>query len=213
MARAFEFEITDSGLWPSGQEIKTSKNRAALIVDIGGKITVLTIVESGFIRFSATVSVAGDNFTQAISRKLNIPLVKAEELKINCGLDPNKEKGSIMLILQGVLQEIMNEIKKSISFYEEKSGQKITKILLCGGSSFLPELPVYIEANLGVATKVPDPWEGIDVENLFKIKKIRDIIETRLHPVFFANVIGLAKRGLEKNPEKIGINLMPSGKN
>lgn len=109
-----------------------------------------------------------------------------------------------MLILQSVLQDILEEIRKSISFYEKKSKRKIKKVLLCGGSSLLPKLSSYFASNLGIDTQVPDPWEGINVEKSFKKRKP--------HPVFFANVIGLAKRGLEKDPEKAGINLIPPEK-
>ena len=37
----------------------------------------------------------------------------------------------------------------------------------------------------------------------------KQYIEERLHPVFFSNVIGLALRGLEIDPERGGINLIP----
>jgi len=126
---------------------------------------------------------------------LKISLEKAEKLKRSYGLDPQKEGGRIMLVLQNVLQGILNEIRKTISFYEQKNKRKISKILLCGGSSFLPKLTSYIA-----------------VEKLFTRKEFRKIIETEFHPVFFANVIGLAKRGLEKNPKTSGINLLSKGR-
>lgn len=195
LARAFENEIMKDG--------------GILIVDIGARTTVLTIFDQDSIRLSAIVPIAGNHFTQVISEELSISLEKAEKLKRSCGLDSEKGEGRVMLILQSVLQDILNEIKKSISFYEQKSKRKIKKILLCGGSSCVPELSSYLASNCGIETEVPDPWEGIDVEELFKKKELRKIIKTKLHPVFFANVIGLAKRGLEKDPETAGINLIP----
>lgn len=197
LARAFDREMSEKG--------------GILIADIGARTTNLTIVDKTSIKLSAIVPIAGNHFTQAISEKLNIPFEEAEEIKKHCGLDPEKREGKIMLILQGILRDILDDIKKAINFYEERGGRKIKKILLCGGSSFLPKLDSYIASNLGIETKIPDPWEGIDVEILFKKPEFRKIIETKLHPVYFANVIGLAKRGLEKNPEKTGINLLPKG--
>lgn len=187
---------------------KIEKNRGTLIVDIGAGSTILTIFDKGSVRFSATVPVAGDNLTQALSEKLEISFIKAEELKKRCGFDPEKEEGRILFVLQQAIQPILNEIKKSINFYEKREGKKVKKILLCGGSSFMPKISSYIFSNLNIETLVPDPWEGINVDILFKKKELREIIETRLHPVFFANVIGLAKRGLEKSPETSGINLI-----
>lgn len=194
---------------------KIEKETAILIADIGARNTILTIFDEGSVRLSATVPIAGVHLTQALSEKLNTSLAEAEDFKINCGFDPEKEGGKVLLVLQRAIQPILNEIKKSISFYEQKKGRKVKKILLCGGSSFMPELPSYISSNLEIETLVPDPWEGIegiDIGILFKKKGLKEIIETRLQPVFFANVIGLAKRGMERKPETAGINLIPKEK-
>ena len=188
---------------------KIDKDGGTLIADIGAKNTIFTIFDKGSVRFSATVSVAGDNLTQTLSEKLKISSASAEEMKRNCGFDPEREEGKALLVLQKAFQPILSEMKKSINFYEKEKQRKVNKILLCGGSSFIPKLPSYIFSNLNIETLVPDPWEGINVDILFKKKELRKIIETRLHPVFFANVIGLAKRGLEKAPETSGINLLP----
>jgi len=114
LARAFEGE--------------TVKDEGVLIADIGARTTKLTIYDADAIRLSATVPIAGNHFSQAISEKLKISFKKAEELKKDYGLDPQKRGGKVMLILQGMLQEILNEIKTSISFYEEQSGRTIKKI-------------------------------------------------------------------------------------
>ena len=196
------------------------KEGGMLLADIGARTTTLTVfdpvrnkisngVDKGSIKLSAIVPIAGNHFTKAVSEKLNISLEKAEELKRKNGLDPEKEEGRTMLVLQAVLQDILDEIQKTISFYGEKYKRKIKKILLCGGSSLTPKLSSYFAFNLGISAKIPDPWEGINVEELFKRKELEEVIKTKLHPIFFANVIGLAKRGLEKDPETAGINLIP----
>jgi cell division ATPase FtsA len=185
------------------------KDGGVLIVDIGARTTILTIYDEGSIRLSTIVPIAGNYFTKAISESLDISLDKAEEFKKTYGFYPKKKQGKVMFILQRAVQEVLNEIKKSIRFYEEKKGRKIKKILLCGGSSFMPKLSSYIASNFSIETLISDPWKGINVEKLLKRKKLRKIIETKLHPVFFANVIGMAKRALEKDPETAGINLIP----
>lgn len=196
LARAFQTEMIKEG--------------GVLIVDMGARTTVLTVFDEGSIRLSAVVSIAGNHCTKAISEGLNISWGKAEELKRSYGLDPREMEGEMTYILQGIIEEILNEIKKSIDFYQEKSDRQIRKILLCGGSSFMPELTSYLAYKLDIETLVPDPWQGINVEKLFKKRELRSIITTELHPVFFANVIGLAKRGLKGDPEIAGINLIPA---
>jgi len=185
------------------------KDGAVLIVDIGARTTTLTVYDKNSIRLSSVIPIAGNYFTQVIAEKLNISTEKAEELKRKHGLDPEEKGGEIMLILQKTLQKILEEIKKAISFYENKSERKVKKILLSGGSSFLPKLSSYFSSNLDLVSEVCDPWKGINVEESFEYKDIRKTIETGLRPIFFANVIGLAKRGLSNDPEKSGINLIP----
>lgn len=212
--------LKDAGLKPLILDVESAsltrafkneeiRDGGMLIADIGARTTILTIFDEGLVRLSAIVPSAGDHWTRAISEKLDVSLEEAEKFKKTYGLDPEKKEGEIMLILQSLLQNILEEIRKLIRFYEAKSGRTIKKILLCGGSSFIPNLPSYFASNLGIETSVPDPWKGINVEKLFKKKQLRKIITTRLHPIFFANVIGLAKRGLEKDFETTGINLIP----
>ena len=192
------------------------KDGGVLIVDMGARTTNLTIVDEEFIRLSAIISIAGNHFTQAIAEKLNVSLEKAEELKKSYGIDSEKMEGKIMFILQKLLQEIFDRTRKFISFYEEKSGRKIKKILLCGGSGLMPLLSSDFASNLGIEVKLADPLFGIKNKELLTKKKSRvtsgAISSEGVHPLLFANVIGLAKRGLEKNPETAGINLIPEEK-
>ena len=190
-----------------GKEIINEE--AVLIIDIGARNTVLTIADKDSIKLSVLIPLAGNHFTETIKDNLKVSFEKAEELKKECGLDPQKEEGKVMLVLQKVFQDILTEIRKAISFYKEKNGREIKKILLCGGSAFLPKMDSYIASNLNFTVKIPDPWTGINVESLFRKKEFQKIIKTKFHPVFFANVIGLAERGLEKDPGREGINLIP----
>ncbi|MFH1462506.1 MAG: type IV pilus assembly protein PilM [bacterium] len=184
LSRAFEKEITKEG--------------DVLIVDIGARTTVLTVFDDNSIRFSAIIPVAGNDFTQAISEKLKVSPEEAEGLKRKYRLDSKKKEGKVLLVLQNVLRKILAEVKDDKSFYEEKSGRKIKKVLLCGGSSLLPELVSYFSSNLpDLKVELADPFKGILLDR--KMKK----------SVLFSNVIGLAKRASLKNPEKAGINLMP----
>lgn len=200
------------------------KEGSALLIDIGARTTILTVVDKGKIQQSAIVSVAGEHFTEAIAEKMEISEEKAEKLKITCGIDPEKKGGRIMFILQNLIQEILDKAEDVINFYKKKTGKEVKKIILCGGSSFMPHLPLDFESNLNIKTEFADPWKGIQIKKRFKetkkpilsepdkSSKIKDVIEQRLHPGLFTNVIGLAKRGLEDDPEMSGINLIPKEK-
>lgn len=161
------------------------KAKNCLVADIGVRTTNLSIFDKkGQIKISVSIARAGDQFTKAISKKLNVSLSQAEKLKIDCGLDKTKKQGRIMLVLQKELQPIIKETKKIINLY----GKSIDEILLNGGSSQMPEIADYFSSNLSLET-------NIAISPIAKQLKGKS--------VFFNTVIGLALR-----KPKIGINLL-----
>ena len=175
-----------------------------LIMDIGARTTVLTLFDKETIRISSIVPIAGNHFSKEIAKKLSVSLEEAEELKKNCGLDGEKEGGRVMFILQEALNDILNEAKGIIRFYEQKEKRVVKKVVLCGGSSLIPKIVSYFSSNLGIETKLGDP--SLIYPGLNKIKAK----PAKLHPVLFSNVVGLALRALEEDLESSGINLIPA---
>lgn len=202
--------MKDIGLTPLAFDMEsTSFARAvgmagetgSMIIDIGARTTIISVFDQNGIRFTTNIGVAGNAFTEAIAKKLKKKWEEAEELKKTCGLTPKDgpcKGGQIFLIVQAALQPILGEIKSTLKFYEEKSGRKIQKIILCGGSSLLPYLPDYLKENLGLEVEVGKPYL---VARGMKIPK------AEITPLLL-NVFGLALRGTVRAPERAGINLM-----
>jgi len=172
----------------------------ALVVDIGARTTIISIFDRNGIRFTTNIGIAGNLFTETIAKKLKIKWQEAEKLKIKCGLSPDGklcEGGQIFLILQSAMQPILQEIRKVIKFYEEKSGRKIKKIILCGGSAMMPNIANYFEENLGLKVSVGRPEAAKNLE----------VPKEKITPLFL-NVFGLALCGISEKPESVGINLI-----
>lgn len=197
-------------------------NGGMMILDIGARSTILTIFDQNAIRVSSIIKIAGNHFAKTISQKLNISFKEAEKLKRTHGLDEKRGEGRIMFILQNILNDILDKTKNLINFYQGKTNRKIKKVLLVGGSSLIPKLISYFATNLNIETKLGDlstlyPGLKKKIQQKLFIRDIIDpkditkeqYIEERLHSVFFSNVIGLALRGLEIDPERDGINLIP----
>lgn len=149
-----------------------------------------------------SIESAGSSFTRSLSENLNVSLEKAEEIKKDFGLSPEKEQGKIFLILQKEAREIIDEIKKIENYFKNENNQSIEKIILTGGSALLPYFSEYLIENLQKSVIVGNPLESINVEDLPN----REIFKMR--SVIYSNVIGSALRGLERNPERAGINLV-----
>lgn len=176
----------------------------SLIVDIGARTTIISIFNKKGIRFTTNIGIAGNLLTEAIAKKLKIKWDEAESLKKTCGFnlkDSRCREGQVFLIVQSVIQPILKEIQKARKFYEEKSGQKIRRIILCGGSALMPNIENYFKENLGLEIIIGSPYLAPKVE----IKK------EKINPLLL-NVFGLALRGVLKQPEQSGVNLIGGSK-
>ena len=179
---------------------------AVLIADIGARTTNFGLFDENKLKLSISVPIAGNKFSQAISEKLKISLTEAENLKIKNGLNSETEEGRVFLILQEELRGIIEEIKKIEDYFQEKTGKRIEKIILAGGSAQLPYLSEYLTDNLEKKVAIGDPWAKINIDILKKKEYFREAL--KINPILYATVIGLALRGLAKDPKMAGINLI-----
>ena len=177
-----------------------------LLADIGARTTNFSVFDEGKLRLSISVPVAGDKFTRSLSEKLNIPEEEAENLKKEIGLKLELREGRIFLIIQKDIQEIIKEIEKIDNYFQKKIGKSIKKIILAGGSAILPHLSEYLSESLQKPVDIGDPWVKINIDILRKKEYFREAL--KINPILYSTVIGLALRGLEKNPKTAGINLI-----
>jgi type IV pilus assembly protein PilM len=182
------------------------KEKVILIVDIGAKTTNLVLFDDKELKLSFSIEIAGNKFTKVISEKLNIPFKKAEEIKKKIGLNPEMEGGKIFLILQKEILEIIEEIRKIENYFLGKTGKKIEKIILIGGSALLPYLADYLSENLEKKVEIGDPLSKINIDILEEKGFLKETLKT--NSVLYSTAFGLALRGLERNPQKEGINLI-----
>lgn len=168
---------------------RLDKEQACLVVDSGARTTNLNIFDINGVQVTGLVNIAGNDFTSSISQILKITTKEAEKLKRRAGVNARKKTGQILI---KSWSQIIDEIKRIISYYEEKHNDKVVKIILCGGSSLLPGLPDFLHKKIGL--KVEYAAMNIPVQD-------------KMITMFMINAIGLAMRGVSKNPKK-GINLL-----
>lgn len=175
-----------------------TKDGVSMIIDIGARTTNLSIFsEDNVLKNSITMPIAGNHFTKAITDKLNVKEEEAEKLKRTFGFDDKKADNKVLSVLQASFQKIIKETKEAIRYYENKTNKKIGEIILAGGSSLIPKIDEYLAINLERKVRVGDP--------LAQIKN--DKLSTKKYsPILFANVIGLALRGVGR--VSAGINLL-----
>ena len=118
-----------------------------VIVNIGGRSTSIVIVNRGYERVSHSYEVGGFEITKSISRSLNVGLEKAEELKKKLGLKEIDEN-IINSAMKSLIDMMVFETRKTITNYEETKNQKISRILLVGGLTNMPNFANYFQQKL-----------------------------------------------------------------
>ena len=146
-----------AGLNPRALELENSALIRALlgndlsptvIVNIGGRSTSIVIVNKGYERVSHSSEVGGFEITRSIARSLNVSLEKAEELKKKLGLK-EVDENVINSAMKSLMDMMAFETRKTITNYEETKNQKISRELLVGGLTNMPNFANYFQQKLG----------------------------------------------------------------
>jgi len=119
-----------------------------VIINIGGRSTSILIVNRGYERVSHNYEVGGFEITKSIARSLHISLEKAEELKKKLGLK-EVDENIIKSAMKSLIDMMAFETRKTITNYEEMKNQKISRVLLVGGLTNMPNFANYFQQKLG----------------------------------------------------------------
>ncbi len=132
-----------------------------MIVDLGATTTDICVVENGVPILNRGIDTGGEFITKSIMNSLNISLDRADQFKRDFGLSVSDGQKSVPAIIKKSLDFIINEIKYAFELYQRQGDKRIDKIILSGGSSFLPNLPNYLSELLGLPVIIGDPWDRI----------------------------------------------------
>lgn len=162
----------------------------SLLVDLGAKATDVAIVEGGQVVFTRSVGIAGEALTRAVATRLNLAPAQAEEYKKAYGADPEKLEGRISAAIEPVLGSLIQEMEKSIQFYFSSRQKQISRVILAGGSSGLPEVVGLLAKRLNVEIQMADPQV-----NLARATKDGVTFSREAAPTF-AVAVGLALKSV-----------------
>lgn len=177
--------------------IKDEINQSSvLLIDLGATRTSFIVYSGSSLRFTSSIPVSSQHFTQMISKSQNISLAQAAELKLKYGL---KKGEKIFEILIPALVDLTQQIKKYLDYYQEHglhehlaSGDRgISKIILCGGGANLKGLPEFLFNQLKIKVELGNPWVNV---------LPGDKEEAPLPPggsLKYATALGLALRGIK----------------
>lgn len=133
-----------------------------MVVDIGAVATNIAVFVDGIPLINRSIDVGGNTITKSIAQSLNVDAERAEQFKRDFGLATGQSSASqVPKTIEFVVSSILNEIRFVLNLYRTQGRAPVQKIVLAGGSSFLLNLPEYLEKTLSIKTFIGDPWARV----------------------------------------------------
>ncbi len=174
---------------------ENQSSKPILVIDLGKDRTSFIIFKNPTVQFTASIPVCGEEFIKAISKKLGLDKIAAEEIKNKCGLKFEGECKEVFKAIQPSLHEMIKYINKLTYYYKEHfvSDENIAKIIICGGEAKRVGISSFLSLQIKKEIEKGNPWVNIMT---FKNKEIPPI--SRNDSLVFVTVLGLALRGIRE---------------
>lgn len=159
-----------------------------MVLDIGSKSTDLVITMNGAPRLTRSIPTGAEAIVRSASQNLNIDDKQARQFVFKFGLGKDKLEGRIYDAIIGTVDILTGEIDKSIKFFQSRYvDTKISRIIVTGGASALPEFPLYLANKFGVEVEIGNAWRNV----AFAPERQNELLAVSNH---FGVATGLAER-------------------
>lgn len=195
-------------------------SKPVLIIDFGATRTSFIVFSGKTVRFTSSIPISSQLFTEAISKALEIEPEKAEILKRVYGLSKpgemkmkavktngflfQKEAGYGKRIFDALIPAVIDlgeQIRTCLDYYQSHASHEhlapdhsvVEKVLLSGGGVNLPGLADFLEDFLKIPVKIANPWVNVLPAPLKGFPQLPP--EESLK---YTTAIGLALRGINE---------------
>ncbi|MEF3280639.1 MAG: type IV pilus assembly protein PilM [Elusimicrobiota bacterium] len=171
------------------EEEPKDESKSIMIANVGHKVTNLSILVNNLLiarenkelkpeyysKLVRDIFIAGSSIDRAISKKMNVDITKVDELKKSMKIlvtDEDKLKAiqdydtltiSATKIMSGVLKEMVGDITRSIDFFASSGLEStISKLYICGGSSAIENINLYIYDEIKIPVEFVNPFSFVE---------------------------------------------------
>ena len=154
-------------------------------LEIGAKVSHLSFIRGGAVRFNRSFPVAGDTVTQAIVDYCQKEFAEAERLKREFGISKmaleedrheagheGEDRVKVSHALGLHLEQLVAEIEHSYRYFAFELGgtdaQRMDRLLITGGGGLLKYLPDFLNSRLLVPVELADPLRGLEIAPALK---------------------------------------------
>ncbi|HHS12545.1 MAG TPA: hypothetical protein ENN03_02120 [bacterium] len=150
------------------------------ILDVGSERSILVVFRKGRMDFFREIGVGGSDITKSIigtifheGKAIQFSVVEATEFKLKYGYPLGFSEGmtfkgaplsEIGAMMRPMIERLMSEIQRSISFYRDSSkSDGLDALFLIGGGARLKHLPEVLQGKLGLPVSLFPPPKNLKI--------------------------------------------------
>ena len=135
-------------------------------VDMGAASINVSIFKNNKLDFTRMIKMGGDNILYALSERLNMSIKSTEFIKFkDIDLLSEDEENTKNKVVQGVVNELLEELERIIQFYNNRASSKIDKIYIYGGISNLRNINLFLEEKLNTRIQRIEDIKNVNLGN------------------------------------------------
>ena len=163
-------------------------NAPQMAIDIGTLSTDLVITVNGAPRLTRSIPTGTDAIVKSAMQGLNVDAKQAQQFVFKFGISKDKLEGQVYNAIIGTVDILVSEIEKSIKFFQSRYPNiAVQRVIVTGGASTLPELPLYIANKFNISVEIGNAWRNIS----FSADRQNELAAVSN---YFAVAAGLAER-------------------
>ncbi|MEX2145028.1 MAG: type IV pilus assembly protein PilM [Candidatus Spechtbacterales bacterium] len=156
-----EFENMELETFSSARALIKDESVPAAILDVGSRTTNISIIDQGIVVLHHNIDTGGFALTRILARGMAIDPKRAEDIKINQGLE--SPDGQVSELLQPFIDKIILELEQAMEDYIREGGRRPASVILTGGGGKMPGLSGYIQDSINIDTEYGDPFQKVQV--------------------------------------------------
>jgi len=153
----------------SSQLLNSGREQTVMIVDIGAQMMHINVLHDNQSVYIREQTFGGGQLTQEIQRRFGLSPEEAEIAKRKGGLPDSYESE----VLQPFVQSLALEVARALQFFTSSTQYNhVDHIILAGGCSSIPGVPLIVQERTQVNTIIANPFNGMALNSQFKQQQL-----------------------------------------
>jgi len=143
---------------------------------------------NGIPRLTRSIPTGTEAIIRSAAQNLNVDEKQAEQFVFKFGMSKDKLEGRVYEAISGTVDLLSSDIEKSIQFFQTRyTGVSVSRVIVTGGASSMPEFPVYIANKFGIEVEIGNAWRNVS----FSPERQNELLSVSNQ---FGVAVGLAER-------------------